>query len=57
MALLVVHYDAISETYAVVNTFDGVIVDRFYTRVDAEDFARSAEANEAYRIQEQYPDS
>lgn len=57
MSLLVVHYDYISETYAVVNTFDGVIVDRFYTRVDAEDFARSAESNEAYRIQEQYPDA
>lgn len=57
MTVLVVHYDAVSETFAVVNTFDGVIVDRFYTRVDAEDFARSEETNEAHRIQVQYPDA
>jgi hypothetical protein len=57
MSLLIVIHDRVTETYVVVNTFDGVVVERFYTHVDAEDFARSAEANEAHRIQVEYPDS
>lgn len=56
MALLVVHFDWIAENFAVVNTFDGVVVERFHTKVDAEDFAREHEATEAERIELEYPD-
>lgn len=57
MALLMVVHDRVTETFAVVNTFDGVVVSRFYTRWDAEDFAISEEANEAHRISVEYPDA
>lgn len=57
MALLTVIHNPVEYTFAVVNTFDGVVVGRFYTRADAEDFAFSEEANEAHRIHVEYPDA
>ena len=54
MAILDVVYSEAEQEYFVVNTFDGVIVGRFYTRVDAEDFAYDEEANEAHRINIEY---
>jgi len=42
--------------FAVVNTFDGVIVEEFLDQWDAEDFARAEEENERARCHAQYPE-
>lgn len=47
---LTVHFDYLSETFAVVNTVDGRIVDRFDTREAAEALAQRYESIEAERI-------
>lgn len=48
--LLAVHYDHISDTFAVVNTVDGRVIDRFVNRNDAEALATRYECIEAQRI-------
>jgi len=52
MKPLVVHYDYLSETFAVINTVDGRIVDRFTSREEAESFALHWQLIEAQRIAE-----
>ena len=52
--LLEVIYSQIEQEYFVVNTFDGVVVARFLTRWDAEDFAVDEEGNEAARVEREY---
>lgn len=56
MSLLVVHFDRIAENFAVVNTFDGVVVSRFLTQADAEDFARRHQDVEEQRVAQEYND-
>jgi hypothetical protein len=52
--LLEVIYRQVEQEYVVVNTFDGVVVGRFYSRWDAEDFALDEEPNEAARVEREY---
>jgi hypothetical protein len=54
MTLLDVVYNEREMEFYVINLFDGVIVGRFYTRTDAEDFAHDEEANEQHRCQVEY---
>lgn len=52
--LLEIHRSACGYLWCVVNAFDGVVVAEFYTKWDAEDFARSEHFNELARIQREY---
>lgn len=55
--LLTVHYDRVSETWAVVNTFDGVICGRYDTEQAALALAQHALEAETLRIQQEYPNA
>lgn len=52
--MLKVVWSSVEELWFVVNTFDGVIVDKFLAEADADDFAWAEEINEQHRIYNEY---
>jgi hypothetical protein len=54
MAMLEVVYSEPEQLYFVVNTFDGVIIGRFYFRDHAETFALEQEPHERLRVADEY---